>query len=139
MQPGQASSFLSSHGCRDAADPPAPSDRHAVPDLQPPLRNHLLTMLISALHVHAGEECYMVCDKGPINPMHVLILPVEHQASCVSVPASTYAEIERYLSALRSAFASQVSAPGVEKHFALCTTMQSTILRKYGWTHSHLE
>ena len=50
----------------------------------------------------------MACDKGPINPQHVLILPVEHQRSSVVVPASVYREMERYLSALRSCFSSQV-------------------------------
>ena len=51
----------------------------------------------------------MACDKGPINAQHVLLLPVEHQRSAVAVPGSTFAEVERYLGALRACFASQVT------------------------------
>ncbi|CAL8469438.1 g8979 [Coccomyxa elongata] len=56
-----------------------------------------------------GEECYVVADKGPIVDSHVLVLPVEHYPSQLSLSASSFAEMERYLSALRSCFASQGS------------------------------
>ncbi len=55
-----------------------------------------------------GDECYLACDKGQINPLHVLVLPIEHQASTLAMAPSAFAEMERYLSALRSCFASQV-------------------------------
>ena len=58
----------------------------------------------------AGEECYVVLDKGPIVDSHVLVLPVEHYPSQLSLSASSFAEMERYLSALRSCFASQVTS-----------------------------
>lgn len=67
-----------------------------------------VSQLQQPICANAGEECYMACDKGAINPQHVLILPVEHQRSSAAVSVSTYAEMERYLSALRSCFASQV-------------------------------
>ena len=51
----------------------------------------------------------MVLDKGPISDSHVLVLPVEHFPSQLSLSASSFAEMERYLSALRSCFASQVT------------------------------
>ena len=52
----------------------------------------------------------MVLDKGPIVDSHVLVLPVEHYPSQLSLSASSFAELERYLSALRSCFASQVTS-----------------------------
>lgn len=50
-----------------------------------------------------------MADKGPIVDSHVLVLPVEHYPSQLSLSASSFAEMERYLSALRSCFASQVT------------------------------
>ena len=64
--------------------------------------------LISAQPVTAGEEMYIAMDKGSINDQHVLILPIEHRSNSLSLSASAYMELERYLSALRSCFASQV-------------------------------
>ena len=58
----------------------------------------------------AGEECYVVLDKGPIVDSHVLVLPVEHYPSQLSLSASSFAEMERYLSALSSCFAYQVTS-----------------------------
>lgn len=56
----------------------------------------------------AGEESYVVLDKGAITDSHVLVLPIEHFPNSLHLSASTFAEMERYLSALRSCFASQV-------------------------------
>ena len=56
----------------------------------------------------AGEESYVALDKGAITDSHVLVLPIEHFPSSLHLSASTFAEMERYLSALRSCFASQV-------------------------------
>jgi hypothetical protein len=56
----------------------------------------------------AGEESYVALDKGAITDSHVLVLPIEHFPSSLHLSASTFAEMERYLSALRTCFASQV-------------------------------
>lgn len=55
-----------------------------------------------------GEESYVAVDKGAITDSHVLVLPIEHFPSSLHLSVSTYAEMERYLSALRSCFAAQV-------------------------------
>lgn len=51
---------------------------------------------------------YIAMDKGPINDRHVLILPIEHRSNSLALSAGAYIELERYLSALRSCFASKV-------------------------------
>jgi hypothetical protein len=48
-------------------------------------------------------------DKGAIVDGHVLVLPIEHYPSQLSLSASSFSEMERYLSALRSCFAAQAS------------------------------
>lgn len=58
-----------------------------------------------ALVASVGEEVYMALDKGPISPQHVLLVPIEHYPSLAAVHASCYAEMERYLSALRACYA----------------------------------
>ena len=55
-----------------------------------------------------GEESYVALDKGAITDSHVLVLPIEHFPSSLHLSASAFAEMERYLSALRTRFASQV-------------------------------
>ena len=47
-------------------------------------------------------------DKGAINGAHVLLLPVEHFASSLACSENTWAEMQRYLSALKACAASQV-------------------------------
>lgn len=54
---------------------------------------------------------YLAMDKGPINPHHVLILPIEHRANTLDLSSAAYGELERYFSALRTCFASQVMLP----------------------------
>ena len=49
----------------------------------------------------------MAVDKGPIVGGHVLVLPIEHHASQLALPPGALAELERFLSALRSCFAAQ--------------------------------
>jgi len=68
------------------------------------------TLLIAQrwLATCAGEEMYMALDKGPINPQHVLLLPIEHRSNSLALSAGAFSEMERYLSALRTCFASQV-------------------------------
>ena len=65
-------------------------------------------MCSKSVSIAAGEESYVAVDKGAITDSHVLVLPIEHFPSSLHLSASTYAEMERYLSALRSCFASQV-------------------------------
>ena len=55
-----------------------------------------------------GEESYVALDKGAITDSHVLVLPIEHFPSSLHLSASAFAEMERYLSSLRTCFASQV-------------------------------
>ena len=50
----------------------------------------------------------MALDKGAITDSHVLVLPIEHFPSSLHLSASAFAEMERYLSALRTCFTSQV-------------------------------
>ena len=52
---------------------------------------------------------YVAMDKGPINKHHVLLLPIEHRANSLALSSAAYLELERYLSALRTCFASQAS------------------------------
>ena len=49
-------------------------------------------------------------DKGAINWGHVLVLPIEHHRCRLAVPPATHAEMDRFLSALRSCYAAQASA-----------------------------
>ena len=48
-------------------------------------------------------------DKGAINGGHVLLLPIEHFPSSLTCSESAWAEMQRYLSALRACAASQVT------------------------------
>lgn len=56
----------------------------------------------------SGEECYCAMDKGAINGGHVLLLPIEHFPSSLSCSENAWAEMQRYLSALKACAASQV-------------------------------
>lgn len=80
-----------------------------------PIINHMLypfeTAINDTLTVcfwRSGEECYCVMDKGPINGSHVLLLPIEHFVSSLACSANAWAEMQRYLSALKACAASQV-------------------------------
>lgn len=74
-------------------------------------------MCFKSVSIAAGEESYVAVDKGAITDSHVLVLPIEHFPSSLHLSASTYAEMERYLSALRSCFASQVLPPSFPNYF----------------------
>lgn len=78
-----------------------------------------------------GQESYIALDKGPIDTTsHVLILPIEHHACSLDLPPSALEEIERYLSALSSYFASQGKAMvGFERFMRL---------KKSGGNHCHI-
>lgn len=40
-----------------------------------------------------GEEVYVALDKGPINPQHALIIPIEHHPSLAALPPAPAQEI----------------------------------------------
>jgi len=77
-----------------------------------------------------GEECYVALDKGAITDRHILVLPVEHYACSLEAPVHTAAEMARYLSALRSCFASE----GKE----LVAFERFMRLKKSGGNHCHI-
>lgn len=77
-----------------------------------------------------SDECYLALDKGAITDRHVLIVPVEHHASSLEAPISTWEEIERYISSLRSCFANEgKSLVGFERFMRL---------KKSGGNHCHI-
>lgn len=59
-----------------------------------------------------GEEVYLALDKGPINPAHALLVPIEHLPSWAALGEGAAAEVEAYLSALRAHAAAQVGYRG---------------------------
>ena len=75
----------------------------------------------------AGEEMYIAMDKGPINDQHVLILPIEHRSNSLALSANAYAELERYLSALRSYFASKVRNAHFKSNSPLCCCQETVV------------
>ncbi|CAD7695123.1 unnamed protein product [Ostreobium quekettii] len=77
-----------------------------------------------------GRDCYIALDKGPVSDHHVLIIPIEHYPKTVMMPSACYIEMERYLSALKSAFASVGRA--------LIAFERYLTLRKMGGNHCHM-
>ena len=69
---------------------------------------------------YAGEECYCAIDKGAINGGHVLLLPIEHFPSSLACSENTWAEMQRYLSALQACAASQVPCVPALPFHPLC-------------------
>ncbi|HEX8694876.1 MAG TPA: HIT family protein [Longimicrobium sp.] len=45
--------------------------------------------------VHRGERCVALMDIQPVNPGHVLVIPVEHAVSLTDVPPETAGEMMR--------------------------------------------
>lgn len=78
-----------------------------------------------------GQESYIALDKGPIDTTsHVLILPIEHHACSLDLAPSALDEVDRYMSALSSYFASQGKAMvGFERFMRL---------KKSGGNHCHI-
>ncbi|EFJ41492.1 hypothetical protein VOLCADRAFT_98560 [Volvox carteri f. nagariensis] len=77
-----------------------------------------------------GEEVYLAVDKGPITPEHVLIVPIDHMSASVGLSPQCFAEMERYLSALRSMYASLGrELVAFERHLSL---------RNKGGNHCHI-
>ncbi|GLC41621.1 hypothetical protein PLESTB_000695700 [Pleodorina starrii] len=77
-----------------------------------------------------GEEVYLAVDKGPITSEHVLLVPIDHHPASVALSPTCFAEMERYLSALRSMFASLGrELVAFERHLSL---------RSKGGNHCHI-
>lgn len=68
-------------------------------------------------------------DKGAINGGHVLLLPIEHFPSSLACSENAWAEMQRYLSALKACAASQVPflAAFCLVHSALCLPIASCL------------
>ena len=75
-----------------------------------------------------GEHCYVALAKGPLVPSHVLILPIEHFPSLLSLPSDTWEEMRRYRDALQRCFEAEGSA-------ALCF---ERYLQLRSGNHAHL-
>ncbi|VFQ83023.1 unnamed protein product [Cuscuta campestris] len=58
----------------------------------------------SHLIASVGEYYYCTLAKGPLVPDHVLILPVEHEPSTLSLSSECELELERFQNALRAYF-----------------------------------
>ncbi|KAL6749502.1 CwfJ C-terminus 1-domain-containing protein-like protein [Haematococcus lacustris] len=83
-----------------------------------------------SLVASVGDDAYLALDKGAITDHHVLIVPVDHYPSTASLPPAAFMEVERYLSALRTCFASfGRELVAFERHLAL---------RKSGGNHCHV-
>lgn len=84
----------------------------------------------TSLVASVGEEAYLALDKGAITDDHVLILPVEHYPCALDASLGAAAEMDRYISALRSYFASKgKEIVGFERYMRF---------RKTGGNHCHL-
>lgn len=55
-----------------------------------------------------GQETYLTLDKSPMHPQHVLLIPIEHYPSAVSLSPSARAEAAAYISSVRKFYQSQV-------------------------------
>ena len=75
----------------------------------------------------AGEEMYVAMDKGAISKTHVLLLPIDHTSSTLELRPAQYAELDRFLDALRDYFKSQVIASWVIVSIA-CMTRHSNLV-----------
>ncbi|KAK9863158.1 hypothetical protein WJX84_000744 [Apatococcus fuscideae] len=82
------------------------------------------------LIISIGEEMYMAMDKGAISNTHVLLLPIDHVASTLELRPAQYAELDRFLSALREYFKSQ--------GLVLVAFERFLRLTKSGGNHAHV-
>ncbi|KXZ54774.1 hypothetical protein GPECTOR_4g844 [Gonium pectorale] len=77
-----------------------------------------------------GEEMYLALDKGAITPEHVLLVPIDHHPASVGLSPNCFAELERYLAALRALYASMGrELVAFERHLSL---------RNKGGNHCHV-
>eukprot|EP00249_Psilotum_nudum_P020073 c27549_g1_i1 orf=3-1673(-) len=81
------------------------------------------------LVVSIGEHCYCALAKGALVQDHVIILPIEHFPSTISLPQEVGDELEKYKVALRKYFKSQGNSMLVFERF----------LKLKSGTHAHLQ
>ncbi|KAL4715033.1 hypothetical protein ACJJTC_003184 [Scirpophaga incertulas] len=58
------------------------------------------------LVISVGTHCYLALAKGPLTPLHVLILPIAHHQSITRAPDEVVKEIKMFKDALRKFVAS---------------------------------
>jgi diadenosine tetraphosphate (Ap4A) HIT family hydrolase len=61
----------------------------------------------SHLVISIGDGYYCALAKGPLVPEHVLVIPVEHFPTTITMPAEPEAELRRYKNALGKYFEKQ--------------------------------
>ena len=54
--------------------------------------------------VSVGQHCYLALARGGVNSQHVLILPIQHHQSSLTIPDEVQFEVEEYKKALREMF-----------------------------------
>ncbi|KAM0892668.1 hypothetical protein ACQ4PT_025596 [Festuca glaucescens] len=64
----------------------------------------------SHLVISIGDGYYCALAKGPLVPEHVLVIPVEHFPTTITMPAEPEAELRRYKNALGKYFEKQGKA-----------------------------
>ncbi|KAG1653851.1 hypothetical protein FOA52_009081 [Chlamydomonas sp. UWO 241] len=85
-----------------------------------------------ALVASVGEEAYIAMDKGGIDGTHVLVVPIDHARCSAELSPGAFAEVDRYLSALSSAYAA--------KGLVMIAFERFLVLRKSagGGNHAHI-
>lgn len=81
------------------------------------------------LVIDVGDYCYCAMAKGSLVDGHVLLLPIEHVSSTLSLPESALEELERYKRALRKLYKSQGKT----------TVFFERCLQFKGGAHAHLQ
>ena len=59
------------------------------------------------LVVAVGTTIYMALSKGPLNEGHVLLMPIDHEASFVGLDSTSQAELTAFIEALRKFYESK--------------------------------
>ncbi|CAM6106973.1 unnamed protein product [Calypogeia fissa] len=81
------------------------------------------------LVVSVGDQCYCTLAKGPIMQGHMLLLPIEHYPSTVSLPDDMIYEMQKYKRALRECYESQGSTIVIFERY----------IQLRAGTHAHLQ
>ncbi|XP_073395911.1 zinc finger CCCH domain-containing protein 64 isoform X2 [Physcomitrium patens] len=110
-----------SHSLDDPRPPRAPPSACWFCLSSPNIETHLV--------VSVGDHCYCAIAKGPLCPGHVLILPIEHQPSIVSLPSDAELELDKYKHSIRECFKKQGKA----------TIFFERYLQLRAGTHAHLQ
>ncbi|KAL2613505.1 hypothetical protein R1flu_025197 [Riccia fluitans] len=104
LPPGVCYDFFKAGKCDRGADcrfshsldnpaPPRPTGPCWFCLSSPDVSTHLV--------ISVGDHCYCAVAKGPVVQGHVLLLPIEHFPSTVSLPVEVLDEMEKYVNALR--------------------------------------